>query len=38
MIRARFGVIDYLTKEESEFKSFDEAPDVEIKEIKDEKK
>ena len=38
MIRARFGAIDYLTKEESEFKSFDKAPDVEIKEIKDEKK
>ena len=38
MIRERFGVIDYLTKEESEFKSFDNTPDIETKEIKEKKK
>jgi len=38
MIRERFGVIDYLTKEESEFKSFDITPDIEIREIKSKKK
>ena len=38
IIRERFGVIDYLTKEESEFKSFDITPDIEIKEIKEKKK
>jgi len=38
IIRERFGVIDYLTKEESEFKSFDNTPDIETKEIKEKKK
>ena len=38
IIIERFGVIDYLTKEESEFKSFDTTPDIEIKESKEEKK
>ena len=38
MIIERFGVIDYLTKEESEFKSFDYTADIEIKEIKEKKK
>ena len=38
MIIERFGVIDYLTKEESEFKSFDYTADIEIKEIKGKKK
>jgi hypothetical protein len=38
MIIERFGVIDYLTKEESEFKSFDYTADIEIKEIKGNKK
>ena len=38
MIRERFGVIDYLTKEESEFKSFDNTADIETKESKEEKK
>ena len=35
IIRERFGVVDYLTKEESEFKSFDTANNIEIKEIKE---
>ena len=38
IIRKRFGVIDYLIKEESEFKSFDNTTDIEIKESKEEKK
>ena len=38
IIRERFGMIDYLTKEESEFKSFDNTPDIETKEIKVKKK
>ena len=38
IIRERFGMIDYLTKEESEFKSFDITPDIEIREIKSKKK
>jgi hypothetical protein len=38
IIRERFGVIDYLTKEESEFKSFDNTPDIETKTIKEKKK
>ena len=38
IIKERFGMIDYLTKEESEFKSFDIVPDIEIREIKSNKK
>ena len=38
IIRERFGVIDYLTKEESEFKSFDNTTDIQTKEIKEKKK
>ena len=38
MIRERFGVIDYLTKEESEFKKFDQISEIEIKEIKEKTK
>jgi len=38
IIRERFGMIDYLTKEESEFKSFDITPDIEIREMKSKKK
>ena len=38
IIRERFGMIDYLTKKKSEFKSFDIAPDIEIREIKSKKK
>ena len=38
IIRERFGMIEYLTKEESEFKSFDIIPDIEIREIKLKKK
>ena len=34
IIRERFGMIEYLTKEESEFKSIDIIPDIEIREIK----
>ena len=38
MIIERFGVIDYLTKEESEFKKFDQISEIEIKEIKEKTK
>ena len=38
MIKERFGMIDYLTKGESEFKSFDITADIEIREIKSKKK
>lgn len=38
IIIQRFGVIEYLTKKESEFKSFNKIPDIEIQEIKVEKK
>ena len=38
IIRERFGMIDYLTKGESEFKSFDITADIEIREIKSKKK
>jgi len=38
IIRERFGMIDYLTKEESEIKSLDITPDIEIREIKSKKK
>ena len=34
MITERFGVIDYLAKEDSEFKSFDRTDNIEIKEQK----
>ncbi|MDC0201944.1 hypothetical protein OAJ56_01735 [Flavobacteriales bacterium] len=38
MIIERFGVFDYLTKEESEFKKFDQISEIEIKEIKEKTK
>ena len=38
IIKERFGMIDYLTKEESEFKSFDKTPDIETKEVEGKKK
>ena len=38
IIRERFGEIEYLTKKESEFKSFDYIPDIQTKEIKEKKK
>lgn len=37
IIKERFGVIDYLNKEDSEFKSFHQIGEIEIKEVKSSK-
>lgn len=37
ILTERFGVVDYLNKEESEFKNFKETPEIKIQDIKKDK-